>query len=769
MADIPGATASTYTPTSADIGQQLTVQVTATNAAGNATATSAPTAAVTSGGGGGGTTGWQVLPLGGAGAIMKVSVHADGTRGCHLDSGGGYKWNSATGRWEQFMTSLSLPTADAVIGSLMGVYYLAIAPSNSSRWWMFYSGYIFRSDDKGATWTNTTRSSAFPQTVHWYDEANQGQRGDGPKLSIDPSDPDKVLVATSVNGSNGAYYTLNGGTTWVALAGVPASTGTDHTPATGMLCSFGATSSTAYIWSYGNGLYKTTTGLNGTWSLVASSPAIRVTALHVAADGKVFLASNSVVQRVHMLSGTTWTTGTTTGATGYFLNAIASNPANSAQIWVVGNNGDVSYSSDHGVTWVGSPNNFTLTSADIPWFTTRNGGTTGELYPVGMVYDPSTGELWSGFGLGVIRVAAPTTNARVDWQSVTAGIEECIGARIVKPAGGRPLMAIWDQGVFYSPDATTFPPIKGGVDPVFCPAWSLAVCPTNPLVVAARLFQQGVEKSGKTVTGGVNGYNSWTPFNMSAVSPDHSGGQIAIGSDPLNMVMTMADYIGDTCPPYRTVDGGATWTPITISGVSSVSPCGWQGNDYELRHTLCADWVQPNTFYMYNNGASGGTTSAAGVYRSTDKGATWTNVHAGVFPGITVINARMMCVPGQDGHLFYTCGGITSTHNKPSPQRSTDHAATWSVVSTLGETWSIGFGKAQSGGYPAIFAIGYDASNTTFGIRRSDDNAATWALLPGSTNILNSIDALRDVCGDPDVWGDCYVATAATGFYYYKA
>jgi hypothetical protein len=47
MTDIPGATASSYTLTSADLGQNITVQVTATNTAGSANATAAAVGPVT--------------------------------------------------------------------------------------------------------------------------------------------------------------------------------------------------------------------------------------------------------------------------------------------------------------------------------------------------------------------------------------------------------------------------------------------------------------------------------------------------------------------------------------------------------------------------------------------------------------------------------------------------------------------------------------------------------------------------------------------------
>ena len=47
MTDIPGATASTYTLVSADLGQLITVKVTATNTAGSANATAVAVGPVT--------------------------------------------------------------------------------------------------------------------------------------------------------------------------------------------------------------------------------------------------------------------------------------------------------------------------------------------------------------------------------------------------------------------------------------------------------------------------------------------------------------------------------------------------------------------------------------------------------------------------------------------------------------------------------------------------------------------------------------------------
>ena len=71
------------------------------------------------------------------------------------------------------------------------------------------------------------------------------------------------------------------------------------------------------------------------------------------------------------------------------------------------------------------------------------------------------------------------------------------------------------------------------------------------------------------------------------------GGTIA-ASSPTNIIWAPADGFD----PYYTLDGGVTWNPVVLPGVSS-----WSGFDFAYyldTRTVTADRVLPNTFYLYD-------------------------------------------------------------------------------------------------------------------------------------------------------------------------
>ena len=120
------------------------------------------------------------------------------------------------------------------------------------------------------------------------------------------------------------------------------------------------------------------------------------------------------------------------------------------------------------------------------------------------------------------------------------------------------------------------------------------------------------------------------------------GGTIA-ASTPTDIIWAPSGGID----PYYTLDGGATWHPITLPGVSS-----WSSFDtayYFDTRTVTADRVLPNTFYLYYAGQ--------GVFETTNGGATWTKVFSGrISQQSPAYNAELISVPGQAGNLFFTAG-----------------------------------------------------------------------------------------------------------------
>jgi photosystem II stability/assembly factor-like uncharacterized protein len=111
--------------------------------------------------------------------------------------------------------------------------------------------------------------------------------------------------------------------------------------------------------------------------------------------------------------------------------------------------------------------------------------------------------------------------------------------------------------------------------------------------------------------------------------------------------------------------------------------------------------------------------------------------------------------------LFYTAGPLDGVD---SPfRRSTDGGATWNDVAGLTRVYAFGFGKAAAGSsYPTIFVAG--KLQGAYGIYRSTDNAATWQRI--AQYPTQSLDVVKAIDGDKDVFGRVYIALGGSGWVY---
>ena len=696
-------------------------------------------------------TNWKVLRVGGGGWLTGLDISPDGSaRVVRTDTYGAYLWNEARQQWTQLVTADSLPVSDIGLDRDAGVYEIRVAPSLPTRLYMSYGGYVYRSDNSGSRWTRTGFSRA---TMN----ANDGFRTSGPKMAVDPANPDVVYMGTP---RNGLQVSSNGGRTWHTVAGIPASAATEKGEYPGIAgIAFDRSSGTSagktrtiFASSYGHGVYRSTDA-GASWTYLEGGPR-SISHGKIAKDGAYYAIGDEGVS-VWRYAAAAWTEITPAArsqppAKGSWSTVVI-DPFDAARVIVAKEGGSLTFSQDRGATW-DDGGVIRRTAQDVPWL-----AWTQESYmSVGdMLLDPITPDrLWFAEGIGVwhATVARDRTNlSPITFISQTAGIEQLVANQIVAPPGGKPVLASWDRPVFFVDNSAQYPTTHGPDNQrAIVMGWALDYAWTSPAFIAGLFNWWGIEKSGFSLDGG----RTWAPFASYPPTTKNGkiGGSIAV-STPSNMVWSPSNNAN----PYYTLDGGVSWKPINVKNVSGETETGWSNAYYLNRHIVAADKASVGTFYLYNY--------LDGLYRSRDGGANWTLVYSGEIAPYSGFNAKLRSVPGYSGHLYFTSGeqgGPEDRHPAPNPfMRSTDGGTTWVAVDGVLEVRAFGFGKAR-GSYPAIFVVGW--VNGHYGIWRSDDDATSWIKIGEfPLGILVHVTAIEV---DGNVAGRVYVGFGGAGYAY---
>jgi hypothetical protein len=690
---------------------------------------------------------WKELKIGAGGWLTGIDIAKDGTMVVRTDTYGAYIWNGT--QWQQLVTATSMPADVVGLGNNQGVYEIRIAPSNTSILYMEYMGDVFRSTDKGTTWVKT----AFAQVAA---DPNTSSRMNGQKMAVDPNNPNVVYVGTE---QNGLFVTADGGVSWQKVAAIPVSglngsseypgiTGITFDPTSGTT---GGKTNTIYASSYGHGVFASTNG-GATWTALSGGPS-DVENATISTTGAYYAIGNNNTSLWRYMNGA-WTQLNPDNSQN--LQSVMVDPFDPTHIIVATPAGNLNQSHDGGATWSGINWTTQFSATDVPWL-----ATTSAYMSVGnMVFDPQVPDkIWVSDGVGVWNTVVPTVlnwSTPVVWNSQSAGIEQLVANDIVVPPGGHPVVGSWDRAFFYVNNPDT-PPATVAV-PGFAAGWSLDYASTNPNFVVGIADWWGVEKSGYSTDGG----QSWNLFpTMPLFAGNTIGGTIA-ASSPQEIIWAPANGYA----PEYTKDGGVTWNPIVLPGVTDWADFDWT---YFLdKRTVTADRVLPDTFYLYYTSTS--NTASDGVYKSTDGGATWARVFSGQISPNSDNSSRIEAVPGEAGNLFFTGGPVTG--NVPSHPvgegffQSTDGGATWTAVSNVLEVRTFGFGApATPGGYPSIYIVGY--VNTVYGIWQSNDDAKSWTQIGQYPE--GSLDTIRTIAGDPNIYGQVYVGFQGSGYAYLPA
>ncbi len=521
---------------------------------------------------------WQTLKVGGGGYVTGISVANDGAMVVRTDTNGAYLWTGS--QWLHIVTASSMPARFDFKGE--GVYEIQVAANNSNVMYMTFDGYVFKSTNKGTTWTQT----AFSGFNDSSDPANDSYRPNGQKMAIDPNNPNIVYVGTP---SNGLYVSKDGGTTWTRVSAIPAAAGQGITgilfdPAVGGVIN--GVTQTIFASSYGHGVYESTNG-GATWTARSGGPtdvvsaAVSSTGVYYASDGSNLWA---------YASGK-WTKLTSDSAG---IQAVAVNPSNPSEIVAVSPAGYLDISYNAGATWTGTMfSSNQVTSADIPWLAdaqqAEGGGATNFLSLGGATFNPTNPNqmiLTGGTGVWTttqVPTSGATSSTPVTWTDQSVGIENLVANEIIVPPGGDPVLASWDRPFFKITNPNSYPTTYGPVasDNIVA-GWSVDYASSSPSFLVGIADWWGTEESGYSTNGG----QTWTKFptEIPGAGSSFMGGTIAASTPKTSSGRPRADRSLITRStgvrpgprsrfPASRVGADLTGSIISISGRSPPTEC----------------------------------------------------------------------------------------------------------------------------------------------------------------------------------------------------
>lgn len=609
----------------------------------------------------------------------------------------------------------------------------------------------------------------------------------GPKIEVDPINPDVIYVGTP---SNGLRVSTDAGATWNTVVAIsPLTNGGGFVlafdPTSG---STGGKTNTIYAWPNTQGVWVSTDA-GVTWNPTTGSPTTIRQLVVSRADGTPYLIDNAGSRGVWRYSAGAWTKIGPVGSVSW--SAALPDPNNADRLVLMGaTNIQTSLDSRSATpTWTDAPpvtwgpgcpspsvGQFRV-ATDIPWLAVANDCflslAKAEFDPVvpNLIHGATGVGVWSmPFGSG-----APTTTQT--WTSESLGIEQLVARWIISPPGGNPIAFVSDYGLFNLPNPQVYPTYNGPNSQAALSNGTGDFSVADPKYIVAIANVAGIQGSGYSLDGGV----SFSKFpTIPADATSHLGGNIAISADALTTSVGTANICwvtSDNGSPFYSKNGGASWTKVVIPGVPTTGNpggTGWGINNLFNRYILASDRVTAGTFYMYNSGVSGFPLSQ-GIWKSTDGCVTWTNMLSSG-TAFNVFNTKMRTVPGKAGELFATQGQlITGTIAVPTHVGPFWHVTSGNVlqqVPNLVEVYTFGFGKAKMGNdYPSVYAAGW-LNGTTWGIWQCDQSAAAWAAntVCSWTQLgpypLNSFDISNTIEGDANTYGKVYVGFGGSGFKY---
>ncbi|MEU6987970.1 RICIN domain-containing protein [Streptomyces sp. NPDC046324] len=522
---------------------------------------------------------------------------------------------------------------------------------------------LWRSTDSGATWRQV---SSFPV---------KDGAGSGAGISFVTYGPagSRTVYVGVADRSTSLYRSTDGGSTWQAVPGQP----TGQLPQHGVLSGDGS----LYL-TYTNAL-----GPNG------------VTA------GSVWK---------HTPSGGTWKDITPSRGS-YGFSGLAVDPRKPSTVMVTTLDrwwpeDEIYRTTDGGATWKALADKSVRNASAAPYVGTHTGH-----WMTALVIDPfDSGHVLYGTGNGIWRskdANATDSGGTSHWTAGARGLEETALMDAIAPPGGAAVVtAMGDQGGFRHDDLNKVPAGRLS-NPVMTNSTDIDFAQFTPSMMV-RVGRGGAQDGAYSTDGGI----SWNGFKAEPVAGAQDG-RVALAADGSTIVWTQAGQVpyrsSDKGANWSRV-GGLGTDAVVIADRSSARTF------YSLsRGTLHASTDGGATFTARATGLPAGPLTAVpgiagdlwiagggqGLLHSTDGGRTFTKL-------ATVKSASALgfgkAAPGASYQALYLIGTVKDV---TGVFRSTDKGATWLRVNDDAHQWGSIGGVGVITGDPDTYGRVYIGTN----------------------------------------------------------
>jgi photosystem II stability/assembly factor-like uncharacterized protein len=392
------------------------------------------------------------------------------------------------------------------------------------------------------------------------------------------------------------------------------------------------------------------------------------------------------------------------------VSSIVVHPGDANTLYLAAAQGGVWKTTDGGLAWV--PLTDQLSSL-------ASGALALDPANPSIVYYGTGEQHFSGdsyYGDGLFR----SLDAGANWTKIAtkASVGSYLSRVVLKPIDSNVILLGSDRGVMRSTDGGSN--WTNPLSPNYCT--DLTVDPVTPATWFAAIRNNGIYKS-------TNDGASWAKLSVGL--PASGFGRINFAMAPSNPLVIYASFVaasgGGLLGLYKTTDGGITWsfqagTPNYLGGQ------GWYDN------CVIVDPTNANVFYAGGVFPYGG--GAGGVIKTTDGGASWTNITIG-FSGQL----------HPDQHCFaFAADGALWVGNDGGVWKTSDGGSNW-------------INRNNDLGIAQLYTVSVHPAGATFMLGGTQDNGTLrysgtvdWPQLIGGDGGPNAVE-----WDTPDIYYSTYV------------